>query len=343
MFNINIRNALKTAPKGSVAFDIGSSSVKLLEIENAAGPAVLKHIGLKKIPNPSKEALVDTIRSLAEECRVCSKDVNIAVSGPSTIVRFVSMSKMKDDELKNAVKFEAEKYIPFPIDDCILDYQVLKKDDRENKAELLLVAVKKGVVMEKISVVEESGFSVNLIDADTFACANAYSRNCAKSDADKTAAVLDIGASVTNVSVLAQGILRFSRDIAIGGSDFTSAISKGLNVDAAAAEKMKISPSGSPQNAGGAMKNTMNNLVDEVRLSLSYYENQSGAGVDGIHICGGGAILTGLADAFEEGLGAKPSAWDPLGFIDMSGVPEESRVPKEMHRFFAVAAGLVLR
>ena len=339
----NFKSKFQSKPKSRVGLDLGNSSVKMLEIENIGDKPVLSRIGLKTLTGASKETLIESVKSLVEELKLSTKETNISVSGPSTIVRFVSMPNMREDELKSAIKFEAEKYIPFAIDDCIVDYQVLRKDGKENKLDTLLVAVKKELVLDRISIAEESGLNVGIVDIDTFALANSFLRNFDKHDADKTAALINIGANLTNVSITREGILCFSRDVAIGGSDFSLAISKGLNIDPKAAEDIKIAPGDKTQEMINCTKNIINNLVDEMKLSFSYYENQSGRGIDEIYISGGTSYLAGLEDSLHEAFESKPFLWDPLQFLDISKVSQNAVFSNKMNRSFAVAAGLAIR
>ena len=289
------------------------------------------------------EPLVEAIKSLSSEINVTAKDAAISVSGPSVIVRFVSMPKMKNDELKGAIKFEAEKHVPFSIKDCIVDYRILKTNEKEGKLEILLVAAKKDFVMSKVSIAEESGFSVSTVDVDTFAVANAFLRNPSLAPAGKTAALLDIGSSFTNVGIVRDGVLCFARDIAIGGNDFNQVISKELNVDTKSAEELKISPADKLQEILACTKGITNNLLDDTRLSLSYYENQSGRGVDEICICGGSSGLPGLETLFQEAFESKPIFWDPLSSLDKSKGGFDTALVEKMKSSFAVAVGLALR
>lgn len=343
MINFDIKRRFQHKPKSRIGLDLGSSAIKILEIENLDGKSVLTRVGLRTLRDPSKESIVESVRSLVEETALPTKEVNISISGPSAIVRFISMPRMREDELRSAIKFEAEKHIPFAIGDCIVDYQVLKKDEKENNLNVLLVAVKKEPILNKIAIVEDAGLSASIVDVDTFAVANAFLKNFSQRDADKTAALLNIGASLTNVSIVRSGILCFSRDVAIGGADFNAAISKSLGIDSKAVEDVKITPGGSLQDIINCTKNMVNNLLDEMKLSFSYYENQSGRGIDEIYISGGTSGLAGLEAAFHEAFESKPFLWDPLQFLDTSKVSQNDVVAKNMNRFFAVAAGLAIR
>jgi len=314
MINFDILKKFKSKPKNRVGLDIGSSAVKMIEISASDGAANLLGLGLKVTSSAVRQPLIEAIKALAEEIKVSVKEVNISVSGPSVIVRFVSMPKMRDDELKGAIRFEAEKHIPFAINDCIVDHQVLRRNESENKLDVLLVAVKKSLVMDRIAIAEECGFTVAVIDVDTFAAANAYMRNFPIDHHDKSTAILNIGSLFTNVGIVENQVLCFARDIAIGANDI-----------------------------GQGAKHIIANLLDEVRLSFSYYENQSGKEIGEVCISGGGASLAGLEAALQEAFESKPRLWDPLQFLDVSKTVSDAKILNTMKSSFAVAAGLALR
>ena len=341
--NIGIKKKFQSKSKGRIGLDIGSSSLKMLEINNAGDKPLLVCLGMRNVPSAARENLVESIKSLAEEMKVTTKDAAISVSGSSVIVRFVSMPKMKEDELNSAMRFEAEKYIPFSIDDCIVDYQVLKKNEREGKLDVLLVAAKKDFVMERIGIVEEAGLSVSIVDVDSFAAANTYSRNFMNVDLDKTVALINIGASFSNVSIVKNSMLCFVRDVAIGGNDFNSAISKALDIDMKSAEDIKISPKGKSEDITACTKGIVNNLLDEIRLSFSYHENQSGDGIEEIYVSGGSAKLIGMGSLFKDAFDSNPSFWDPLQFLDKTAVSTNAGLIENAKSSFAIAAGLALR
>lgn len=341
--NFDIKKKFQTKPKNKIGLDIGSSYVKMLEIETTGEKSALISLGLKKAPSAVRETLVETIRSLGQDLKVTTKEVNISVSGPSVIVRFVSMPKMRDEELKSAIRFEAEKYIPFAINDCIIDHQILKKNERENKLDMLLVAVKKDFVLDRINVAEESGFTVGVVDVDTFAVANSYLKNFPTVEAGKTTALLNIGAKFTNVGIILDGIICFARDVAIGGDHFDQAISRDLNIDVKAVEDIKLSPKEKLPDIISCTKSVANSLLDEMRLSFSYYENQGGRFIDEIYISGGSSGLAGLEILFQEAFESKPHFFDPLQFLDKSERSFDPDLIDKAKGSFATAAGLALR
>ncbi len=341
--NFNIAKINQPKLKNRVGLDIGSSSVKIVEIASSGENSSLVCLGMKKASSSLREPLIEAIKSLSREINVTAKEAAISVSGPSVIVRFVSMPKMRDDELKGAIRFEAEKHIPFPINDCIVDHQILKKNDKENRFEILLVAAKKDFIMDRVSIAEECGFSIGAVGVDTFAIANAFSRNLSLASSGKTEALLNIGSSLTNVGIVRDGVLCFARDIAIGGDDFNKAISKALGIDIKAVEDVKLSPKERLQEMIACTKGVTSNLLDETRLSLNYYENQCEKGVDEIYISGGASGMHGLEALFQEAFESKPIFWDPLNCLDKSRSGFDAALIERAKSSFAVAVGLALR
>jgi len=326
-----------------VGLDIGTNAVKILEIEGDINKPVLGAFGIKETRGITKSELPEVIKELAAQSRISSKEANISVSGQSVIVRFISMPKMDNDALKNAIKFEAERFIPFDINDCIMDFKIIKKEGADNKLKIVLAAAKKEAVEEKIKLAEEAGFLVRVVDVDSFALANSFSRNFPDMGADKTPALINIGATFTNLSILQGDAVFFARDIAIGTSDFSSAVSKRMSLDSKIADELMIAPKEKSQEAAECMKTIFNNLLEEVKLSFNYYENQGGRSIDEVYISGGGINLFGLNEVFQENLGSKPTLWKPLSFLDKSRAAVDKGLIEEREQSFAIAAGLALR
>jgi type IV pilus assembly protein PilM len=328
--------------KNKLALDIGSDSIKLLEV-GFSDKSVLNAIGFKKLPDRTGSGITESIKSLIEETNSKVEDANIGLSGASVIVRLISMPKMKDAELKNAIKFEAEKFISFNIEDCILDSQILSKNDSEGKLNVLLAAAKKSYVTERIKAVEAAGLSVALIDVDVFALANSFLKNFPSADPAKSFALINIGASAINLNIMRASTIGFARDMAMGANDFISVISKRLGVELRSAEDLKAVPADKAQDMLNHARQALAGFIDEARMSFSYYENQSGAGIDEIYVSGGAASIPGVAESLEENFGSKPVIWNPLQFLDMSSGKADPKIIENMKSSFAVASGLALR
>lgn len=334
---------MKEQSKNKVGLDIGSHSIKVAEISEGPGKLSLASFGMKIIASPTKESIASGIKALADESRLSTKDLNISISGSAVIVRFLSMPRMKDEDLRSAMKFEAEKFMPFNMSDCVVDFHILRKVTEENKLDILLAAAKKGYVEERIKLVEGAGFSVRVVDVDSFAIINSFLKNFPAPAEDKTFALLNIGATMTNLSILHNDSICFARDIATGGNDFNLAISKALNIDPASAEEVKLSPKDNLAALIACTKAAITTMLDELRLSFSYYENQCGRNVDEIYLSGGSSALAGLEDHLEEALGIRPKIWDPFQFLNKDSLAADINILDNVKNYFAVSVGLALR
>lgn len=234
--------------KGLIGLDIGSSSVKLVELKSM-GDSKWKLVSVGSVPLPPEvivdgsimdsTMVVDAIVELFAENKVKGSDVAIAVSGHSVIIKKITMAYMAEEELAESIRWEAESYIPFDIDDVKLDYQVLDEEDRgDGNMDVLLVAAKKDKVEEYMSVVQQAGKNPVVMDVDSFALQNALTANYELSDLQVTALV-NIGASVMNINIMQGNNPIFWRDINYGGNNFTDAIQKDLGVDFDTAEQLK--------------------------------------------------------------------------------------------------------
>lgn len=339
---INFGLMHKPQARSKAGLDIGNHSVKLVEmLFPVSGKPVLAAFGVRTFSGSDKASVSEAIRNVVTASRGTVKEFAISISGPSVIVRFLSMPRMKHEELASAVKFEAEKHIPFNINECVTDFQVIREDAKENKIDILLAAARKEQIEERVKRVQEAGYSVTVVDVDGFALSNAFLANHPATGSEKTVLLLDIGGALTNLSILRGSELCLVRDIAIGGKDFTAAISKALTLDVLAAEKIKSLPQEKMQETLQCTRPILTNLLDEIRLSCSYYENQCGRAVDDIFISGGGCVLVGLPEFFKEALGLKPNFLNPFQVVDTVNVNADDL--KKDAGLYSVAVGLAMR
>lgn len=344
MIDFGMLKRFRPKPRNKVGLDIGTSHIKMLEVSGASEKPVLASFGIKKISGPSEGSIIEAIKALSEELKITAKDFNISLAGPSVVARVISMPEMTNEDLKNAVRFETEKSIPFDINECMLDFHIQGKDAREkNNLDILLAAAKRDFVLAKIKIVEGAGFGVNVIDADSFAVTNAFLKNFTSIEPAKTIALLNIGAKYTGLIILRGGVVSFVRDLTIGVSDFCPAVSKKCGVDLELSDWSKSVPAEKAAEVVLSAKAALASLVDEIKLSFGYHENQSGRGIDGIYISGGGAGFIGLEEAFNDAFGSRPERWNPFQFLNIDpsviNVDEIART----NGSFAVCAGLALR
>ncbi|MCX5677756.1 MAG: type IV pilus assembly protein PilM [Candidatus Omnitrophica bacterium] len=341
-FNLQLKRPGKI--RSITALDIGSHSIKMIEISVGAERPSLVSFGIKKIQGLSSGSVADAVRTLSEDLKIAGRDLNISLAGSSIVARVISMPDMGDEDLKNAIRFETEKFIPFDINECTLDFHIQGKSAREkNNLDILLAAAKKDYVLAKIKIVEDAGFSVNVVDVDSFALTNAFLKNFTSIEPAKTIALINVGAVYTNLVILRGGVISFVRDLAIGVNDFCQTISKKCGVNLELSDWSKgVSAEKSAEVALSA-KSALAGLVDEIKLSFGYHENQSGRGIDEIHISGGGAGFIGLEEAFNDTFGSKPARWNPFQFLNIDPSIVNADEIAGTNGSFAVCAGLALR
>jgi len=325
--------------KFSVGLDIGGSAVKFVKLRFSKDTVELCDFNIE----PAAVDLIPALKHIAESQD--TKKVNLAVSGSSTIIRYVSFPKMSETELKQALKFETQKHIPFSIEEVEVDSYILKQDFPDNKMLVLLAAVKKDFLSQRLKLLEEAGLKVGLTDLDSLALVNAFNYGSSAGDKVKNTivALINIGFSSSNLNILENSIPRLSRDIHYAGRNFTEKIADSLNLDFKSAEALKLNPDKERMDKlAAAMESAAVNLSSEIRTSFDYYESQGSSSVSRIYLSGGGSLFTGLKDMLTNLLGIQVEMWDPLTQISLSGDIDSQKI-KSVSGQLAVALGLALR
>lgn len=308
-----------------VGLDIGSHSIKAVELGFSGSRATVTKFGYEEIPN--EEARGESLARLVQECRLKGADVVSSVSGRCVIVRYVNLRKMDDGELRNAIKFEADKYIPFAVDEVVLDCQRLDGSEGVSSEEMrvLLVAVKRNVIEEHVGMLRSLGLNPVIVDVDVFALGNAYVMAGQAQSEDDVVALVDVGATKTNINVLQGGRSLFTREVYVAGSDFSSGIARRLSVNPFEVEQLKRQPEGHEEEIREAVASATDDLGKEVRLSLDFFENEFEKNVKSVKLSGGGSRLVGLSAALQELFGKPTECWDPSQFVEVNigGTHEE--------------------
>src|ERR1700719_3473835 len=234
--------------KSLIGLDIGSSSVKGIELKKTKEGYELVSHGIETLAQDTvvDGAIMDApwvaekIVSIFDTQKIKAKDVATSVSGHSVIVKRVSMPLMTEEELFDRIQSEASQHIPFDIADVNLSYQLLEAT--ENQMDVLLVAVKKDKILNHTNVLAQAGKTPMVVDIDAFALQNCFEVNY-EPEAGQTVALLNIGASVMNINIVRGGIPLFTRDVSVGGNQYTDALQKELDLSFEDAEKLKMGES----------------------------------------------------------------------------------------------------
>lgn len=307
-----------------VAFDIGSSSVKMVEAVLDRNSWRLLNFGVLGIPTGAVQnnMIVDTklvaeaIKKLVSDHAVKSTKVISAVPGRSVIMKKFELPAQKEDELEANIEFEANKVIPENLENVNLDYQILNSLEGGSKVEVLLVAVRKEIVNSYTDVIEEAGLTPAVLDVDYFAMESMYETNYEPQSAGEVIGLIHIGSRYTSINVLSNGISTFTGDLPVGGEEFTETLRRSLQISGEAAETLKITGSlegkACPE-LDDLLKPTAETLAEDIRRNLSLYGAVANEeGIRTIYLSGGSAKVRGLTAAMEEKLGVPVQLADPL-------------------------------
>jgi len=325
----------------SLGLDIGSSAIKIVKLKFIKDGVELCDFALE----PAQVNPTETLKKIKQSLNPAVDIVNIGVSGSATVIRYVNFPQMNKDELRQALKFEAQKHIPFSLEEVNFDGYILKEALPDNKMLVLLAAVKKDLINQQLKLIEDAGFKASIIDIDSIALCNAFSLNYQADEnlKPKATALLNIGSSISNLNILEGGAPRLSRDIHIAGSNFTQKLAEIFSLDFDSAESLKLAPD--KERAAKvilAVESVVTNLAGEIRTSFDYYESQSASSVVKIFLSGGGSKFPGLKDMLANFLGIEVEYWDTLRQINIAGNLPAQRI-KELSGHLAVAVGLALR
>jgi len=352
---------------GVVAVDIGSSAVKLVEVRGAQVVAAgLREVAIRLAEGLAlRDATVATIRDLLAENHVSAKRAVGILQGPSTAVLRLVLPRMPAKELRQAVRWEAQKALAFPLDGAVLAHQGVGEvvgRDGVTKQAVLVGAVTGQHAAEAVEILRAAGLEPAGLTVVPAALARLAQAGAAGATSDQVWALMDIGAQASHLIFLRGAELQLAREIGIGGRAITEAMMAALMVqgrrvqlDAGQAERLKRehgipSPEVAGQQAEGVplaqlgvmMRAALDRLVVEIQRSFAYHqEHVGGPPVSRLLLSGGTAQLHNLVPFLSERLGVAVEMLEPFGCLDVAGhLSREGLV--EMAPRFAVAAGLAL-
>jgi len=329
-----------------VGLDIGSHSVKAVEVSRSGSTLALTGVGQARAAAPDQ--LVEAVREAFSAGGFKTRRVVTAVSGRSVIVRYVPMMNVPDAELRRAVAYEADKYIPFDVDEVVLDCQKVEEAAAAapgGQIKVLLVAVKRSVLDEHVAMIQKAGLTPVVVDCDYFALGNAFEARALRlGQEDGTVrALLDIGAAKTSINILKGQTSHFTRDFYVAGNDVTETLAKRFGEAPEDVERMKEDPGQALESMKEAFASVLEDIGSEVRLSFDFYENQFDQQVQQVHLSGGSVLFPEADKMLSEILGLSAKLWDPLEALDTSDLSEQVAGLGKTSARLAVAVGLASR
>jgi len=299
-----------------IGIDIGTSSIKAVELGLAAGGLEILHWAIEPLAgHDTKSAL----KKIGERLNFNDQLLVSAVLGKGTLIRYVDLPRMSLGDLRKSYIFDLDKYFPFDPKSIYTDCCILGPESKDKKMLVLMAAVKREMVEERLKLFKEAGFELNRVTINSIAIANAFDRLGPQVTASgKAKAVLDIGGSASCLMIFKDSSPCFARDIFVGSQELTKKIANALGVDEGQAEAIKLQPGEKSAQVIEACEVPINNLITEIRLSMDYYMTEKNVQVDELFLGGGGSLLNGIADIFGKSLGLPVKIWNPLARVRLN-------------------------
>jgi len=346
--------ALIGGSKVLAGLDIGSSSIKVVQLKETGKGYRLTNMGVRPLP---QEVIVDgaimdagiisdTLREMAKEIKLKAKDVAVSVSGHSVIIKKIKVQEMTEEELERNIQFEAEQYVPFDASEVNMDFVILGPGGEDGKMDVLLVVVKKDVINDLTNVVRDAGLNPVVVDVDAFALENMYETNYVLAP-EEVVALVNVGASTTNINIVRDGVSIFTRDISVGGNQFTEAIQKQLQVSFEEADQLKrgetVGEKG-PEDIKSILSVISDNLGQEIQRSLDFFHSSTpDVQISRVSLCGGGARVPDIVQAIEQRLNIQVEIVNPLESISVNRKKFDQSYLEEVGPMLGVGVGLAIR
>lgn len=349
--------------KETLGVDFGSTSIKIVQLQGSRIVRwAYKELEVKdaapETPLPDRNAALRQLLSeFVNQDKKIPRTAAISVSGNSVIVRYVKLPKLTRSELEQTIQFEAEPYIPFAIPEVNMGFHILGDtvEDGQPKMETILVAAKKDLIDQRLEILTGAGLRPVVVDVDAFTLENAYEATHPPMDIPETVMLVNIGASVTTMVIIENGISRVVRDVFIAGNNINKSLQRIFDCSYEEAEKLKrrgqilVTPDEKEATLAqddqdslqisNTIVTVLKDLVAEVQRSLDFFLSQNPERqVNRIFLSGGSSGISGIDRYFSQELHTTVEILDPFAGLMGNDIPEPSLRPS-----FAVAIGLATR
>lgn len=332
-----------------VGLDIGSKTIKIIELnkENNSfklnGSGIVGYKGISPDNFKEEKELVDLsqiIKKLHKEAKISSKDVAIAIPEARVFTRVIQFPLLTDQEIASAIKWEAEQYIPIPVNEAIVQHQIISKDEKSTSpgVRVLLIAVPRNLVEIYVKLIQNAGLNVVKVETELLALARSLSPT------DKTCLIVDFGATSTDIAICENGLLSFSRTISTAGEAFTRAVSQTLNITSLQAEEYKKAYGLSTQLEGkikGALDPVIKLVSDEIKKAIYYYQTEEkGNQPSAVILSGGSSGMPEVIAYLSKMLGVEIVVGNPFSKVVLTS--EVSKIIMPYSPLYSIAVGLAM-
>jgi len=300
------------APKITIGLDIGSSAVKAVAISRKSPRSrvlLAKHI--VPIEDAAEGSATPAIRQAVSALKCDVKHVTISVGGQWVIMRVVEMPPLKPDELAQALPIEAQRHLPFNIQDVVLDGAILGPAEG-GKLWVLIVACKRELLERRISWVQQAGLTPTCVDVDALALGNAFIEQAEGTKPEAINALIDVGSQRTSLVVLRGHIPYLVRDIPWGGVKLVRHMAEQLGLEEAALSQQLSQPAPLAAELSDALKRIVESLTVDLQLSFDFFENRFGPPPERLLVSGGLSESAHFLEALKSHFPQPISPWSPV-------------------------------
>lgn len=339
-----------------VGLDISSSAVKLLELSKSGSRYRVESYAVEPLPPNSVveknitdvEAVGEAIRRAVKRSGTRTRHAAVAIAGSSVITKIIPMpGGMSEDELENQIEFEADQYVPYPLEEVNLDFEILGPSEKNpDTVDVLLAACRSENVDMRNAACETGGVETLVMDVESFASENAFTfltDQLPDHGAGKTVAVIDIGATMTTLNVMHDLKSIYTRDTVFGGKQLTEEIMRryGLSYEEAGMAKRQ----------GGLPENYQTDVLEPFKEAMAqqasrslqfFYSSSPHSKVDHVILAGGSASIPGIDELIQERLGVETSIANPFASMSLSAKVKPQTLSNDAPALL-IACGLALR
>lgn len=308
-----------------LGIDIGKSTVKIACISGYNSKIVLEMLGESRIPkfeniedNNDKflNEVGNIIKKMLNDLKIKNKQAVVSLPENEVISRLVRLPPLKDSEIMDALKFEAETFIPFPLEEVAIDYEIIERDDN-SKLTVFVIAARNELINSYIKLFKSIGIELLALESPAISLRRVLQLNMPMVE---RVVVVDIGEKYSDIFSINKNNVYFARSLSVGGESLTRAISLNLNLDMASAEEYKKAYGIKEMELEGKIRNAImpifNDIGEEIRKTLSLFVEDVGKSADLLILTGGGANMPGIAEELAKILGLEVQVLQPFAKID---------------------------
>jgi type IV pilus assembly protein PilM len=343
--------ALFGRSKRTVGLDVGSGFVKVAVVDHSGDTPELTAVAIQQLlPDAIVEGEVmdpgivtEAIRNVMRSAGVKSRDVATAVGGRDVIIKKIQIERVKEQQARELMRWEAEQHVPFDMESVELDFQILDPYAEGLEMSVLLVAAKRDLVANKIALLTDAGLFPSIVDVDAFALHNAFEANYPDA-MQGIVALVNIGHEVTNINILDSGIPILTRDITVGTRRFREDLQRERGLTAADAETLLRGYDQSPH-LESILEARGEEIAIGVERAAAFLSSSSRSGelLKAVYTCGGGSRIPGLSDVLGNRLRQKVEQASPLARLRVRPGALDSVATDEVAPLLMLPIGLALR